>query len=67
MSEDKIQNLKNKMDTLQSHMSKLNDPNSMWCSFCGKDKSEISQMFYGPDKGVRICNECVRKCYANLN
>lgn len=29
----------------------------LWCSFCGKNKSEVRHLIAGPS--VFICNECV--------
>ena len=35
-------------------------PDGIYCSFCGKEKSEIAKMVGGPS--VNICNECVSTC-----
>jgi len=32
------------------------------CSFCGKSRSEVSQLIMGPG-GVYICNECIETAY----
>ena len=41
-------------------MSK-NQDDGLFCSFCGKHRSEVEQLISGP--GVFICNECVDLCY----
>ncbi|MDY6400066.1 MAG: ATP-dependent Clp protease ATP-binding subunit ClpX [Synergistales bacterium] len=32
------------------------------CSFCGKTRSQVSDMFDGPGGKVRICDQCVTLC-----
>lgn len=32
----------------------------LYCSFCGKEKSEVAYLVAGPT--VFICNECVELC-----
>ena len=32
------------------------------CSFCGKTRSQVEDMFDGPGGNVRICSECVTLC-----
>ena len=31
-----------------------------YCSFCGKEESEVKRLFSGPS--VLICNECIVEC-----
>lgn len=45
-------------------MSK-NQDDGLYCSFCGKHRSEVDQLISGP--GVFICNECVELCYDIIN
>ncbi len=33
----------------------------LYCSFCGKKKSEVERLIAGPS--VYICNECIESCY----
>lgn len=37
-----------------------NQDDGLYCSFCGKHRTEIDQLVSGP--GVFICNECVELC-----
>lgn len=32
----------------------------LYCSFCGKNQTEVYKLIIGPD--VKICSECVCKC-----
>ena len=32
------------------------------CSFCGKPRSEVEDMFDGPNGNVRICDQCIAVC-----
>ncbi len=32
------------------------------CSFCGKTRSEVTDMFDGPGGSVRICDQCISLC-----
>ena len=32
------------------------------CSFCGKLRSEVEDMFDGPGGNVRICDQCIALC-----
>ena len=41
-------------------MSK-NQDDGLYCSFCGKHRSEVDQLISGP--GVYICNDCIELCY----
>ena len=34
---------------------------SLTCSFCGRDSSEVSKMVSGPS--VQICSDCINTCY----
>ena len=34
-----------------------------FCSFCGKEASEVSKMFSGPQDGLFICSGCVAMCH----
>lgn len=36
----------------------------IYCSFCGKNQSEVERMIVGP--GCNICNECVEICVGVL-
>lgn len=40
------------------------NPEGLYCSFCGKAKSEVERLIAGP--GVYICNECIESCYGLL-
>ncbi len=40
---------------------KGNEKESISCSFCGRDASEVVKMVSGPS--VQICSDCVRTCY----
>ncbi len=37
-----------------------NNPNGLFCSFCGKDQANVKKLIAGP--AVYICNECVQTC-----
>ena len=39
----------------------FDDDQDMFCSFCGKSRSQVSKLIAGPD-GVCICDECVDMC-----
>lgn len=41
-------------------------PPDYHCSFCGKDRDEVTRLVAGPH-GVYICNECVDACRAILD
>ena len=41
-------------------MSKKEDKDSLFCSFCGKSQKEVKKLIAGPT--VYICNECVDLC-----
>jgi len=43
---------------------KGSDKDSLSCSFCGRDSSEVPKIVSGP--GVHICSDCVRTCYYML-
>ena len=45
--------------------SKSNDGDSLFCSFCGKNQSEVGKLIAGP--GVYICDACVRLSNDILN
>ena len=32
------------------------------CSFCGKSRAEVDDMFEGPNGNVRICDQCIAVC-----
>ena len=39
------------------------DPtNYQFCSFCGRERSRVTNMIRGTQEGVFICNECVVLC-----
>jgi ATP-dependent Clp protease ATP-binding subunit ClpX len=42
-------------------MARKSEPRLYLCSFCGKDKDQVSRLIAGPN-GVYICDECVRLC-----
>ena len=41
-------------------MSKKNDKESLFCSFCGKSQKEVKKLIAGPT--VFVCDECVELC-----
>jgi len=41
-------------------MSKKNDKDSLFCSFCGKSQKEVKKLIAGPT--VFVCDECVELC-----
>ena len=41
-------------------MTKKNDKDSLFCSFCGKNQNEVRKLIAGPS--VYICDECVDLC-----
>ena len=41
-------------------MTKKNDKESLYCSFCGKSQHEVKKLIAGPT--VFICDECVELC-----
>ena len=41
-------------------MSKKNDKESLFCSFCGKNQKEVKKLIAGPS--VFVCDECVELC-----
>ena len=41
-----------------------NQDDGLYCSFCGKHRSEVDQLVSGP--GVFICNECVELCMDSI-
>ena len=41
-------------------MSKKNDKESLFCSFCGKNQKEVKKLIAGPT--VFVCDECVELC-----
>ena len=41
---------------------KINTPDEDRCSFCGKPRSQVQNMFDGPGGNVRICDQCVVLC-----
>ena len=36
------------------------NPNNLFCSFCGKDQSRVRKLIAGP--AVYICDDCVQLC-----
>jgi hypothetical protein len=38
------------------------DPNTLYCSFCGKSQHEVGKLVAGPR--VFICGECVDLCHS---
>ncbi len=43
-------------------MPKHDEPMEVYCSFCGKPRSQVRRMFVGPND-TYICNECIELCY----
>ena len=41
-------------------MTKKNDKESLYCSFCGKSQKEVKKLIAGPT--VFVCDECVELC-----
>ena len=41
-------------------MSKKNDKDTLFCSFCGKSQKEVKKLIAGPT--VFVCDECVELC-----
>ncbi len=41
-------------------MTKKNDKDSLYCSFCGKSQKEVKKLIAGPT--VFVCDECVELC-----
>ena len=41
-------------------MTKKNDKDSLFCSFCGKSQKEVKKLIAGPT--VFVCDECVELC-----
>ena len=39
-------------------LDNMNDRNELFCSFCGKNQSEVKKLIAGP--AVYICDECIR-------
>ncbi|MES9994040.1 MAG: ClpX C4-type zinc finger protein [Candidatus Thiodiazotropha sp.] len=54
------------VEAVKKRVERLQDPESSWCSFCGKERSEVKQLFSGPVEELYICDECVSKCYHML-
>ena len=44
---------------------KINDADTLFCSFCGKSQSQVGKLIAGP--GVYICDGCVKHCGDILN
>ena len=42
--------------------NKKNSRSDDRCSFCGKTRSEVTDMFDGPGGNVRICDQCISLC-----
>lgn len=42
-------------------MAKKKKTVQIYCSFCGKSRSEVVKLFQGED-GTAICNECIQTC-----
>ena len=41
-------------------MSKKDEKESLFCSFCGKSQKEVKKLIAGPT--VFVCDECVELC-----
>ncbi|MGI5922899.1 MAG: ATP-dependent Clp protease ATP-binding subunit ClpX [Lentisphaeria bacterium] len=37
-----------------------------FCSFCGRERSEVKQLINSPSEDAHICNDCVEVCYEVL-
>ena len=46
-------------------MTKKNDKDSLFCSFCGKNQKEVKKLIAGPT--VFVCDECVELCMDIIN
>ncbi len=46
-------------------MSKKEDKDSLFCSFCGKSQKEVKKLIAGPT--VFVCDECVELCMDIIN
>ena len=42
--------------------TKNTKPEDEKCSFCGKPRSAVDDMFEGPGGNVRICDQCIALC-----
>ena len=42
--------------------TKTKNPSDEKCSFCGKPRSAVDDMFEGPGGNVRICDQCIALC-----
>ncbi len=62
MSEN-LKKLTRLMNNLNKRVDMLKSKDSIWCSFCGKEKSEVKQMIASPTPDINICNECVDVAY----
>ena len=67
MGNKDVLKLQNMIDSLMKRVERIKDPTSCWCSFCGKERSEVKQLFSGPVDNLYICDECVMKCYRDLD
>ena len=47
---------------MPSNKNKPRKPEEDRCSFCGKTRSAVDDMFDGPGGNVRICDQCVALC-----
>ena len=45
-------------------MSKKEEKDSLFCSFCGKSQKEVKKLIAGPT--VFVCDECVELCICLL-
>ncbi len=66
MGNKEVSKLQKMIDSLNRRVEKIKDPASCWCSFCGKEQSEVDQLFGGPVDNLYICDECVTKCFHKL-
>jgi hypothetical protein len=48
------------MATSANSAQDVNQPGTLCCSFCTKDKNSVAKLVAGP--GVYICNECIDLC-----
>lgn len=57
---DKFERLKRATERLERRAGRETCGDGDYCSFCGKEKSEVERLIAGPS--VFICNECIAEC-----
>jgi hypothetical protein len=58
--QEKIAQLKRAIKRLEERAAVEVCGDGDFCSFCGKEKSEVERLIAGPS--VLICNECIAEC-----